>query len=105
VPKLVRPVRYELAEDPIRALGTMLRASIIGYLRDNGPATRGQIAAALEIPVPTVKAAIGDLVTTKLLIADPPPERHKSGQRVHYFVDDTAVSEMYIQLGLAIGEI
>ena len=45
------------------------------------------------------------LMTSGLLISDPPMDEVRQGQRVHYQVDDAAVSDMYLQLGQAIGEL
>ncbi|MBX3193843.1 MAG: helix-turn-helix domain-containing protein [Microbacteriaceae bacterium] len=95
----------EWLEDPIKALGNLVRAGIIGYLREHGPATRGQIAAALELPTPTVAASLQAMLQAGLLRADPPIDQARSGQRIRYTVDDEIVSRMYLQLGQAIGEL
>lgn len=105
VPKYARPRHSEHAEDPIKALGNMVRAGIIGFLRNNGPATRAEISRALEIPIPTVAKSLAALMTSGLLISDPPMDQVRQGQRVRYQVDDAAVSDMYLQLGQAIGEV
>ncbi|MBG6055312.1 putative transcriptional regulator [Salinibacterium sp. CAN_S4] len=95
----------EWLEDPIKALGNLVRAGILGYLRGNGPATRAEIAAALEIPVPTIAASLKAMVQAGLLTSDPPMEQVRRGQWVKYGVDNEMVSRMYLQLGQAIGEI
>jgi ArsR family transcriptional regulator len=95
----------EWLEDPIKALGNLVRAGIIGYLRQNGPATRAEIAAALELPVPTIAASLKAMVQAGLLTTDPPIGEARRGQRVKYGVDHEIVSRMYLQLGQAIGEI
>lgn len=95
----------EWLEDPIKALGNLVRAGIVGYLRQNGPATRAEIAAALDLPIPTIAQSLKAMVHAGLLITDPPLERLRRGQRVRYFVDQETVSRMYLQLGYAIGEI
>jgi predicted transcriptional regulator len=95
----------EWLEDPIKALGNLVRAGIIGYLRENGPATRAEIAAALEIPVPTIAASLKAMVQAGLLIPDPPVDQARRGQWIKYGVDHETVSRMYLQLGQAIGEI
>lgn len=92
-------------EDPIKALGNLVRAGIIGHLRTSGPATRGQIVEALGLPAPTVAAALQAMVQAGLLLADPPASEARRGQRVRYTVDNETVSRMYLQLGQAIGEV
>lgn len=94
----------EWLEDPINALGNLVRAGIIGHLRQRGPATRAEIATALSLPVPTVGAALKAMVNAGLLVSDPPIGEARRGQRVRYSVDHERVSRMYLQLGQAIGE-
>lgn len=95
----------EWLEDPIKALGNLVRAGILGYLRERGPATRAEIATALELPVPTVAKSLQAMVQAGLLIPDPPSGEARRGQWVRYDVDHEKVSRMYLQLGQAIGEI
>jgi predicted transcriptional regulator len=95
----------EWLEDPIKALGNLVRAGILGYLREHGPATRAEIATALDIPVPTIAASLKAMVQAGLLTTDPPPDEVRRGQWVKYGVDHEMVSRMYLQLGQAIGEI
>jgi DNA-binding transcriptional ArsR family regulator len=95
----------EWLEDPIKALGNLVRAGIIGHLRSHGPATRAEVAAALELPVSTIGAALYSLVQAGLLHADPPLSETRRGQWVKYAVDEERVTRMYLQLGQAIGEI
>jgi len=76
---MVRPANVapggwsEWLEDPIKALGNLVRAGIIGYLRQNGPATRAEIAAALDLPVPTVAQSLKAMVQSGLLTTAPAP--------------------------------
>ncbi len=95
----------EWLEDPIKALGNLVRAGIIGYLREHGPATRAEIASALQIPVPTIAASLKPMVQAGLLTTDPPMSEARRGQWVKYGVDHEVVSRMYLQLGHAIGEL
>lgn len=104
VPRYTRPANSEYAEDPIKALGNMMQASIIGYLRKNPGQTRGEIADALEIPKMTVANGIEKLLDAGLLIADPPRDVAVRGQRVRYIVDDAQVTEMMMRLGQVLGE-
>lgn len=105
MPRYARPANSEHSEDPIRAIGNMVRAGIIGYLREHPNSTKADIARDLDIPTNTIVKSLSSLVETNLLIADPPRESALRGQRVRYRVDDAAVSEMYLQLGQAIGEV
>ncbi|MDX2377601.1 winged helix-turn-helix domain-containing protein [Microbacterium sp. LRZ72] len=105
MPKYARPRYSEHAEDPIKALGNMVRAGIIGFLRTNGPASRVEISRELEIPIPTVAKSLAALMESGLLLSDPPMEEVRQGQRVRYRVNDSAVSDMYTKLGMAIGEL
>jgi predicted transcriptional regulator len=100
-----RPTSSESFEDPIEALGSLARAGIIGYLRANGPAGRTEIAQALGLGVDNVKKIVYSLAAAGLLIADPPLGEARRGQRVTYRVNNPAVTEMYLQLGQAIGEL
>jgi predicted transcriptional regulator len=93
----------EWLEDPIKALGSLVRAGIIGYLRQHGPATRSEIATALELPAQTVSFSLKPMVEAGLLLADPPAATR--GQWVKYSVNEETVSRMYLQLGQAIREI
>lgn len=105
-PVTVVPGRWsEWLEDPIKALGNLVRAGIIGYLRQHGPATRAEIAAALEIPIPTIAASLKAMVQAGLLTTDPPKGQARRGQWVKYGVDHEIVTRMYLQLGQAIGEL
>ncbi|WP_298945268.1 winged helix-turn-helix domain-containing protein [uncultured Microbacterium sp.] len=90
-------------EDPIHALGNMLRANIIGYVRKHGPVRRGQIADALGVGYPAVAKALSVLVQAGVLVTT--PSEPKRGQTVLYTVDQDVVSEMWVRLGDAIGEL
>lgn len=93
----------EWLEDPIEALGSLVRAGIIGHLRKNGPATRAEIAEALGLPAQTVSFSLKPMLEAQLLLADPAKPRR--GQWVRYSVNEERVSRMYLQLGQAIGEV
>ncbi len=103
MPRYVRPATNDFAEDPIYALGNLLRANIIGYVREHGPCGRAQISEALDVLPATVTKALDILVESKAL------ERHPThptrGMRVKYTVNTDVVSDMWVMLGRAIGEI
>ncbi len=100
-----RPASSEGLKDPVEALGSMVRASIIGYLRTSGPAGRAEISRALELNPNTVVKTLVSLYNAGLLVSDPPLGEARQGQRVTYRVNNPAVTEMYLQLGQAIGEV
>lgn len=100
-----RPATSQSAEDPIEAFGSRLKAGVLGYLREHPDAGVGEISAALGTTRITVYRGIDELLDAKLLIADPPRDEATRGQRIRYRVDDAAVTEMYLRLGMAIGEI
>lgn len=102
-PRYARPSESEFVEDPIQALGNMVRARIIGHLRRYGPSTRGELAAGLEVGPSTVSKALLFLLRSGVLDTDPADP--VPGQRVKYRVREDVVSEMWIQLGQAIGEL
>lgn len=83
----------------------MLKAGIIGHLRAHPNGGRKEISDALDLPPQTVITGIDELLDFGLLIADPPRDLATRGQRVRYRVNDEAVTEMYLRLGIAIGEI
>lgn len=105
MPKSIRPANSELAEDPIRAFGNLLKASIIGYLRVNPGSKRAEIARALDVQPIAVSRALNELLDFQLITADPPRQEAERGERVRYAVNNTQVTELYLQLGIALGEI
>ncbi len=105
MPKYARPANSDRAEDPIEAFGNRLRAGIIGHLRAHPNQTRAEIAAALDVPSPTVFNALEKLLAAELLISDPPLSEWERGQRVRYRINQQAVAELYLQLGQALGEV
>ncbi|MDL9978625.1 helix-turn-helix domain-containing protein [Microbacterium sp. ASV49] len=104
MPRYTRPANSEYAEDPIKALGNIMQASIIGYLRKNPGRTRAEIADDLEIPKMTVANGLEKLLDAGLIIADPPRDVAVRGQRVRYIVDDKRVTEMVMRLEQVLGE-
>lgn len=97
------PQRGTLGEDPIYALGNLVRVKIIGYLRRSGPRRRGEIAQALDIGNATISAALIILVDEGLVVTD--PVNPTAGQHVRYSVHEPTVTEMWVTLSQAIGEL
>lgn len=104
VPRYTRPANSEYAEDPIKAFGNIMQATIIGHLRKHPAQTRLEIAEALEIPKMTVANGLEKLLDVGLIIADPPRDVAMRGQRVRYTVDDALVTEMVMRLEQVLGE-
>ncbi|WP_439593799.1 hypothetical protein [Microbacterium sp.] len=105
MPKLVRPANSELAEDPIKAFGSLTKAGIIGYLRAHPASTRAETARALQVQPITVSRALTELLEVGLVSADPPRMEAERGEWVRYTVNASEVTELYLRLGLALGEI
>lgn len=105
MPRYVQPANSRHAEDPISALGNIVNASIIGHLRARPNQTSGEITAALEVSKTTIARALDALLELGLISADPPRDQAGRGQWIRYRVEDQIVSELYLQLGQAIGEI
>ena len=103
MPRYVRPATNDYAEDPIYALGNILRANIIGYVRSHGPCGRAQIAGALNVRPTTISKALEVLLDAGVLQRH--PEQPVRGARVNYTLNQGVVSDMWITLGRAIGEI
>lgn len=72
MPRCARPANSEYAEDPVKTLGSMVNASVIGYLRQNPGQTRAEIAEGLELAKMSVANVIETLMDAELIIADPP---------------------------------
>lgn len=104
MPRYARPANSDYAEDPIKALGNMMQATIIGHLRKRPGQTRGEIADALRLPKMTVANGLETLVDIGLIAADPPREVALRGQRVKYTVNESRVSEMVVRLEQVLGE-
>lgn len=104
VPKYAQPADSEYAEDPIKTLGNIMQATIIGHLRKNPGQTRAEIADAIGLSKMTVFNGLENLLDAGLLIADPPREVAMRGQRIRYTVDDARVTEMVMRLEQVLGE-
>ena len=102
MPKYTRPADSDFMEDPIHALGNMLRARIIGHVRQHGPVQRQDLVLALGVGSPAVSKALKVLVDTGVLI--PSPAEFTRGTRVTYTVDEDVVREMWFRLGDALGQ-
>jgi len=102
MPRYVRLSHGEHVEAAIEIFGNRVRVSVVGYLRENGPATRSQIAEAIGAPPYTTLRHLGALVDAGVLSTEPPTSQR--GQWVKYALIPSRITELYTQLGEAIGE-
>ncbi|MGN6218854.1 MAG: helix-turn-helix domain-containing protein [Microbacterium sp.] len=106
MPRLAQPAGSEDAQDPISLLGNLVKAGIIRYLRSNPDVTVGAICDALALGRTTIQPLLNELEAAGLIIADPPtlPGGSRRGVWVRYRVNNEAVTDLYLRLGMAIGE-
>lgn len=106
MPRLAQPAGSEDAQDPIALLGNLVKAAILRYLRGNPDVTVGPICDALQLGPTTIQPRLNELETAGLVIADPPMTAGESrkGIWVKYRVNNEAVTDLYLRLGMAIGE-
>lgn len=106
MPRLAQPAGSEDAHDPIALLGNLVKAAILRYLRANPDVTVGPICEALDLGPTTIQPRLNELEAAGLVIADPPmvPGESRKGVWVKYSVNNEAVTDLYLRLGMAIGE-
>lgn len=68
-------------------------------LIDCGPAARGAIAEGISVFAKTVQFHPGTLQREAVVLADPPPDLVRSGQRVLYRVQPERLAELHTALG------
>ncbi len=103
MPRIAQPAGSEDALEPVGILGNLVRAAIIRTVRANPGMTVGPLAEAIDIPYATVQARIAELEAAGMVIGDPPGGRRR-GTWIRYHVNDEAVTDLYLRLGIAIGE-
>ncbi len=83
-----------------------MKAAILRYLRSHPDVTVGPICDALDLGPTTVQPRLNELEAAGLVIADPPmvPGESRKGVWVKYSADNEAITDLYLRLGLAIGE-
>lgn len=106
MPRLAQPAGSEDAQEPIGLLGNLVKAAVLRYLRANPDVTVGPICDALDLGPTTIQPRLNELETAGLVIADPPVTAGESrrGIWVKYRVNNEAVTDLYLRLGMAIGE-
>lgn len=106
MPRIAQPAGSEDGQEPIALLGHRVKAAILRYLREHPGVTAGPIYDALNLTASTVQPRLNELEAAGLIIADPPMIAGESrrGIWVTYRVNNEAVTDLYLRLGLAIGE-
>src|SRR5687768_14527008 len=104
MPRVVQPAGSD--DTAVSLLGNPVSAGILRYLRAHPHVTLGPISDALELGATTIRQRLFELVAAGLVLADPPATDTQSrrGVWVRYSVDEEAVTDLYLRLGLAIGE-
>lgn len=105
VPRLAQPNGSEDAREPVAVLGNLVKASIVRALREAPNLTMGPLCDTLGLPATTIHPYLTELEVAQIVIADPPKASRARGMTVRYRVNDEAVTELYLRLGQAIGEI
>ena len=103
MPRYAHPKTAAHLEPVISAFGNLTRVAIIGFLAQNGPATRGEVAAGLNIGVATAKHNLQLLTDEGITIQDPPATEERNGMRVQYLLAREEVLRRYKLLGEALG--
>lgn len=103
MPRYARPANSPSLEPAINAFGNQAKVAIIGFLAANGPATRSEVAAALDIGVSTAKHNLMMLAEDGVINQDPPASEERNGRRVRYSLNTAEVSQRYSDLGAALG--
>lgn len=104
MPSVALPVGSEDALEPVAILGNLATAGILRYLRQNPGATSRSICDALELKPPTVQLKLEQLEAAHMISGDPRLGEARRGVWVTYRVNEEAVTDLYLRLGLAIGE-
>jgi predicted ArsR family transcriptional regulator len=103
MPRYAHPKTTAHLEPVINAFGNLTRVAIIGFLAENGPATRGEVAAGLNIGVATAKHNLQLLTDEGITSQDPPATEERNGMRVQYLLQREEVLRRYKVLGEALG--
>lgn len=87
----------------IDLLGSPIRVAIVGSLMTNGPQTRGQLSARLEVNPKTVQDHLVALRDVGVVHAIPLEETAGDWHRTEYRVDADSVRALYATVGRALG--
>lgn len=106
MPRYAQPAGSDDAHEPVALLGSLVKTAILRYLRANPDVTVGPICDALALGPTTIQPRLNELENAGLVIANPPlvAGGSRKGVWITYRVDDEAVTDLYLRLGMAIGE-
>lgn len=101
MPRYVRPAQGPNVEAAIEVLGNRARAALLRFLREHGPATRGEIAEALGMSPSTTYNQLKALAAAGVILSDPPVSAETHGARVKWSVVEPRLVEL---LGAIVGQ-
>ncbi|GAA1468938.1 helix-turn-helix domain-containing protein [Microbacterium thalassium] len=104
MPRLAQPAGSDDAKEPVAILGNLVKTGIVRVLRADPDVTIKNICDALDLGPTTVQPYLAELEAAGIVIADPPRTEARKGAWVKYRVNNEAVTDLYLRLGLAIGE-
>lgn len=105
MPRYAEPANGGWGQDPVASLGNSVKLSIIRLLREHPGSTSVQLTEALQLGRTTVVEHLAQLEDAGLLQAVPPRGARRRGEVVTYRVQNARVTELYLQLGQAMGEV
>lgn len=105
MPRYAEPANGQWAQDPVAALGNSVKLSIIRLVREQPGATSVKVTEALGLGRTTIVEHLAQLEDAGILRADPPRGDRRRGEVATYRVNDARVTELYLQLGQAMGEV
>ncbi len=101
MPRYVRPAHGPNVEAAIEVLGNRARAALLRFLIEHGPATRGEIAEALDMSPSTTYNQLKALAAAGAIASDPPISAETHGARVRWMVVEPRLVEL---LGAMVGQ-
>ena len=105
MPRYAEPADGEWAQDPVAALGNSVKLAIIRAVREHPDANSVRITEMLRLGRTTVVEHLAQLEEVGILLASPPRPNRRRGAVVTYRVNSARVTELYLQLGQAMGEV
>jgi DNA-binding transcriptional ArsR family regulator len=99
MPRYARPAQSSLVAEAIEVLGNSARVAVASYLLQNGPATRGAMAEALNLSGATVYNQLRALAQHGLARTDPPEAVRSRGLRAQWVLDRDGLFALYEALG------
>jgi DNA-binding transcriptional ArsR family regulator len=103
MPRYARPAQGALLEAAIDVFGNRVRVSLLHFLHEHGPATRGEIAEALDVAGPTVYNHLRAIADHGVVMPDPPISENTRGVWTKWQICDHKLFELYVELGKQYG--